>query len=1038
MSNDFDLQVIKDTFEYMNENCVGPQRANYLFKVMKNKYDSNAFTYSYFISLFNNVEILNKSLVKQVLDNYDIQSNEFKQEAVTDNTTVKPKSAINNKLNITMRRRDKKEYPDSYYYYCTKTQRILKSQVVEAMVQLYAETGENILTINEIYTYLKDKFKVSSFNRANLCEFLKSDKNVPKITIEQLSIAYPPEKEDKNLQLFDIRSFIMKNRIALSNIIKDVGLDYIKYIVSHGLRNIINLYDAFDEFFDRKLTNMELKDQSNDQLFNDYNRDLIVRFLDLFAEEELIVALENEEYIEMYLEMFIDDEQKKIEKEKFVKQLSDSFEQIEESNLKAKSKYIFPFELVPFFNKEQIKYLKDIKNVNKNKFVELYPFRDIAINYTKVLKQSLTKYLNERFKFVLQRVNASYVPNSLWEKYVEVMLNRERGLNLEETSKIYDTSRERVRQIENKYIVLFNDLYNSQNGTLTRLIRAFAGNDYYLTIEDISGIISFYPQLFVYLLKKIEVPDLLYIEELNVFEFLDENDWYKELLVISESLPDIISADELNSKVKNTFDNLAKKGMNIPYEYCDIVIKADFKLNGTQYSRHKIGLTTKYKKILETYFPSGMTFSDQNDIQLFRNAYAKIYGDNQIANNDRALCSRISAVAYLVGKGKYAVKKDYYISDELANKIYNYIMDSDREIFLTNTLYYIFEEDLKREGVNNKYHLQGIIKELYGDKLFTSRDYISKSDDKTSIYSDVYDFVKEVGREITFDEIKDEFVGVPDFVLGFALNNDNILNIRKAYIHVDNLKIENKDIDLLREIINRIVADEQIHHCNDLFGVLDFKYKSILTEYNIDNQFKLFSYVAYLFADEYELQRPFIAKKGIKIGHQKERINEYVRNYDELRIKDFWNFIYDNKLHVNSMIEYIFDEVKGEYALKDKETIISVEKARINKYNAMTAETVLLNAMENDDFIAASKFKGYNFLSSEVKWTEWLLASAINIYSSKIKIIITDNKLSSADVLFVKASVPANNIDELKAYLKDKNKFNDIEFIQYLKQKGIE
>lgn len=110
------------------------------------------------------------------------------------------------------------------------------------------------------------------------------------------------------------------------------------------------------------------------------------------------------------------------------------------------------------------------------------------------------------------------------------MIYRESGLNLEETSKYFDTSRERIRQIELKYLNLFNNFYSSEGGTITRLLRAFSRNEAYLTRNDIEAIFSFYPQLFWYMLKKIDIVDLNYIDELDIFYYIDEYDWYNELL----------------------------------------------------------------------------------------------------------------------------------------------------------------------------------------------------------------------------------------------------------------------------------------------------------------------------------------------------------------------------------------------------------------------------------------------------------------------------------------------------------------------------
>ena len=73
--------------------------------------------------------------------------------------------------------------------------------------------------------------------------------------------------------------------------------------------------------------------------------------------------------------------------------------------------------------------------------------------------------------------------------------------------------------------------------------------------------------------------------------------------------------------------------------------------------------------------------------------------------NDRALTARVASICILCGKGVYRLKKDY-LPCQLANKIYEYIENSESTIFLTNTLFSIFEEELLAAGIDNKYFLQ--------------------------------------------------------------------------------------------------------------------------------------------------------------------------------------------------------------------------------------------------------------------------------------------------------------------------------------------
>lgn len=91
----------------------------------------------------------------------------------------------------------------------------------------------------------------------------------------------------------------------------------------------------------------------------------------------------------------------------------------------------------------------------------------------------------------------------------------------------------------------------------------------------------------------------------------------------------------------------------------------------------------------------------------------------------------------------YKLKQKQYIPKNLAKRIYDYIVCGNDRIYLMNTLFSVFETDLRKSGVDNKYFLQGILHELYGDELIFTRDYVSTDEGETSIYASVVAFIEE-------------------------------------------------------------------------------------------------------------------------------------------------------------------------------------------------------------------------------------------------------------------------------------------------------
>lgn len=1157
---DLELQILQATLDFMNENCVGPQKSNFLFRSLKPRFETiTSFSYSYFISLFDNKEMITSQFVRDKIVNYDIPLEEKEL------TEVK----VEEKIATSVKRYNrvvKKDNPEDYYY-CTKTIRVSKYKMIKVLYQLFEKSGQTRIDIRDCYTTLQKTFNIKSFNMGKLKEFLQTDKIVLKSVIERLLIENTLEDQDKNRGL-DIKKFLVSDREKWIKVIKGVGIEFIDYLSKNGIKTFFQFNNLMTEMDPSYTSKLELANPDNDKVLSEEDYNVLFGFIKLFTEDEFIDVLNDENSLVEFIDMYLEEIKKKKEISDFCKQLRSLLSNIHNDNKRAKIKYILPFEVLPVLTNYET--VEDLIREDEDKLAFLYDYKHVIINYTKVLQQSLPAFLNEKFKLLLQRVYASNIPNPKWEKYVEVMLLRQQGYNLQEIGQMYGYSRERIRQVEEKYVALFFKLYQSENGTLTRLIRAFSNNEWILNQNDINSIFSFYPELFYYLLKKEECDDIEYVEDLDIYYFIDDIDWYKEILSIVDRIEGVLTEEQFKTTIHECSKYLESIGVRIPLDIIEKILRLDFKQNGTVYSRNRMGLLLKYKQILAKAFPNGIRIYEKEDLDIFRAEYAKTFNDNQIPENDRALYGRIVASCYLVGKGKYALKKEKYISDELANKIYNYIQESNRDIFLTNTLYATFENELKAEGIDNKYHLQGVLKELYYNKLFFSRDYISKTGESTSIYNDIYNYVKqaerevsidqvmnefknvpysviitgltneniiklsgtyihvdklnmdksdseifalvidellleneysnthvlfdyltkhnksllqkynidnqfklfsiiqyylqeqyefrrpyfankgvEIGhvreriisyikdnREVTFDELKDEFPEVMDSILYNTLSGDEIICCQKSYMHADNLNMTDEDKNLLKSSIINLCSDNKSHSAHELLMILDLKHSDLVSRYNIDSQFKLFSIIKCFFANDFEFLRPYFANKGVKILSRADRVTDFLRQHDEIKISDFTSYITENRLYIASITQYI-NEMKDEYVFKDKETIISVEKSKLNKYNAQVAENVLLSAMDKDGFIVASKFKNYGFLPNDVKWTDWLLYSCINKFSTKIKVMQTENQMRNGEPLFVLKSIPAENIDELKSYLKDKLEMNDVLFVRYLQNKGL-
>lgn len=1045
MGQFLDDQLNKDKYYYCSANLRYPKE-NILglilqFFVSRNSRELHIDDIENYVKGQLGVERINSSEFARFLNsnnfvNIDYVSSLYEKYSgkKVDTSKIAPKET--NKIQKPIKTRNQ----NIEYYYCSKMVRFPLKDVVVAIYNYYKDNNLNSAMINELYTYLGDKFNVKSFNRGNLCELLKSSAIVPFSSVKDLYIKLAQVNETNSLYDLDMIEYIfVKNRKALRNVINTLGLDSIKEIVKNGLLRTITCTNALNEYFGNEDSILELIDPSKDKILKPEDTKVFLELLDSFNEEEWLAVLENEADIKEHIQMFIEDKQIEAEKISFRNVFLSYLSYVNADNLSARLQYLFPYNVYQILQKHNIHIVSDLNKLTKEATVELYQYRDIVLNSIKKLQISLPSYLNERFKYLIQMVNKDYIPNSLWQKYVIVLENRADGKTLKQSGASLGVTRERVRQLDRKYTALFNEFYNA-NGNLNNLIRAYVNNPLFITNEDMQKIFSFNPKIFKYLLSNIEVENLLYIEEIDKFYFVDDYDWYKELVMFGENMPAQLSASNLQSYINNALEMLNKNSIQISQEDCKLILIQDYKLLGTVYSKSNLSLGQKIKSILIQYFPKPVSIYDPSFLTSFRDIYKKLYDDDKI-KTDHAIQSIIARVGMLVGRGMYVANDRIFMSESLANEIYDYIINSGRTIFLTNNLFCIFEDKLQAEGIENKYFMQGALKQRFDNKLFFRRDYISTTEDVTNIYGEIYKFIKDANRLVTIDELQEEFKGTHwNVLMMMAVSQEGILNYRTKYISVDALTITDEDKEYLHTVAQSLISDGGIHHINDLLAYIRITNRKLLEKLFIEDQFALYSVIEYLFGSEFELKRPFIAQKGIKIENQYDRIKEFVESQEELTIDDLLDFVTDNKLRMHSISEFI-DGLEN-YVFKNENEIISLSKTNVNKYNVEVAEKLVLKELGSNDFIFADKIQMFNLYPREVEWTPWLLYSALNKYGKSLKAIPSDTKFKLKNIIYarpliIRKEVPAKNINEYIEYLKNKTQLDDTEFYKYLRVKGL-
>lgn len=567
-----------------------------------------------------------------------------------------------------------------------------------------------------------------------------------------------------------------------------------------------------------------------------------------------------------------------------------------------------------------------------------------------------------------------------------VIQMRAQHKTLEEIGNLLGITRERVRQIEVKTKRNFNKLHSRVR--VISKISAERNGDTVLTPTEIGEYCSTNAEELIFLLQSYDSINYNYDKELDVFVIGDES-LHDTVLSYLETLPDIVPASKLSTVLE-----MAQEEENIPSEMLEKAFLEAYKVTGDVYHRSRLSLAKVYNNILEKYYPNGIKAYDSEEIAIFRKLIENEYGDIGLPENNRALTARISNICILCDRGIYRPKKQEYITNDLLQKIYRYIIDNDNSVFLTNTIFSVFKNELVAQGVNNKYYLQGILHEAFEDKFVFRRDYISKDINITSIYSAIINFIKKSNYPVDKKEIYEAFPGITAVVIAFATSDPCIINLFGKYIHGTRLNITDTDKVYLSNLIKRYISSNQIIHYKDLFDYIYNDDPDLLNKIFVYIPTSLFSVLEYLFKDKYQFKRPFIAVNGMKIEDPTDKFKEYILKNDELVISDITAFAREIHYEIYSILDEL-NSFNSTHLIVNKNNFARIDTIGITEKIAKEAINILTDEVRDCKLIVQLECL-YKLPKINIPWSDWLIYSLVLKWSTELVVGTTSNQFKRA------------------------------------------
>jgi len=562
------------------------------------------------------------------------------------------------------------------------------------------------------------------------------------------------------------------------------------------------------------------------------------------------------------------------------------------------------------------------------------------------------------------------------ERNQQVVQQRAQKKTLDQIGRQFGLTRERIRQLETKMQCAFN----ARQGRIKIIskINADKNNATIVTAANVAEYCTENLQELLFLLRGCESSNFTYDKDLDVF-IIGDDSIHERAFAFVEKLPELFNVKDVPK-----FYAEAAEEYDLPAELVDKAIAEGYRLSGEVYYKSRLSLALIYTEIIKEFYPDGIDAYDSETITRFRQLIFEKYGPVKLPENDRALTARIAGICVLCGRGRYRLKQKQYIPKELAKKICDYIEYGDADIVMTNTLFAVFEGELRKCGVDNKYYLQGIMHELYGDRCTFTRDYMSTDRSLTSIYPCIVNYIRNADYPISKEQLMKQFPGVPEIVLNIATSDTEILNFFGNYYHVDSIVLSEAEKNYLNTVTKRVISDGGIHHAEEIYDIVNAEKPELFTRNFAMYPFSGFSILEWLFRDQYQFSRPFIAKKGVDITRPAERLHDFVYSKESITVSEISAFIRETRLYVQSLLVFI-DECNDKFLLTNSEILQVIEKTGADAAVAAKVETAILSEIHKTTTIRS--LQCWNQLPSiKVPWTDWLIYSVLKKWGKHIEV----------------------------------------------------
>lgn len=449
------------------------------------------------------------------------------------------------------------------------------------------------------------------------------------------------------------------------------------------------------------------------------------------------------------------------------------------------------------------------------------------------------------------------------------------GMKLEEIGNELKVTRERIRQRVKKVNDFLASKIQVSIFEVLKCLKTLANNNYFITfdiLEENYG--KKITNTFRYLFRKNDFQPIIYDGDFDFicfdYTFYDVNDKINQLF---EEYSEVISQE----KYEALFLFVQKKYFNDDEEGCKIIFAHYFnKYNNYYIKAKKLTYVKKTAIIVEKYFTNGIYPYSPAELINFREYYFREFKED-IFISDRLIQANILRNCVLIDRGKYnSPKKVNDIPTALYEEIYQYILTFDHPISYS-FIYEHFEKKLRQYKINNRYYLQGLMKNKYSKQLLLAKDYVY-NDTSLKIEEDILNICDTFKGNFTVNDIINLRPSYSSALINSVLKNTNkVYKVDfKTLRKTTDLKISDAEKNDMKIDVMTYLNHEHIIFMKSFYSYLVHKQRKYLETCEIKTRRCMYSILSYLFPNDFQFNYPYISSIDVNMEFE---IEKYLSNH---------------------------------------------------------------------------------------------------------------------------------------------------------------